>query len=243
MKTTMIKFQKIVWLLLLGALVVTSCGNDDDLPPAEASCSDGIQNGTETGVDCGGTCAPCVSEDLNLTGTLTEDRTLDPSLAYTLTNTFSVESGATLTIPAGTTITAAVQSGSETNTYIVIQKGAQINVQGTAANPVIMTSANDSAGDWGGLVIAGDATTTEGTDAIAEIGQIRYGGSNDTDNSGSINYLIIKNAGAQINAESQYNGLTLYAVGSGTTISNVATEWYFNQCLYYPYRRWFLYCC
>jgi Secretion system C-terminal sorting domain len=27
-----------------------------------ATCSDGIQNGTETGVDCGGTCAPCLGQ-------------------------------------------------------------------------------------------------------------------------------------------------------------------------------------
>ena len=68
----------------------------------------------------------------------------------------------------------------------------------------------------------GDATTTEGVDAIAEVGGFTYGGSNDADNSGSISYLIINYAGAQINAESQYNGLTLYAIGSGTTIDNVA---------------------
>jgi Secretion system C-terminal sorting domain len=28
-----------------------------------ASCSDGIQNGSETGVDCGGTCAPCAGQE------------------------------------------------------------------------------------------------------------------------------------------------------------------------------------
>jgi hypothetical protein len=30
-------------------------------PACAPGCSDGIQNGTETGVDCGGTCPPCVS--------------------------------------------------------------------------------------------------------------------------------------------------------------------------------------
>ena len=34
--------------------------------------------------------------------------------------------------------------------------------------------------------------------------------------------MVIKSAGAQINTESQYNGLTLYSVGSGTRIANVA---------------------
>lgn len=28
-----------------------------------ASCSDGIQNGSETGIDCGGTCAPCAGQE------------------------------------------------------------------------------------------------------------------------------------------------------------------------------------
>jgi hypothetical protein len=28
-------------------------------PPAEPTCSDGVQNGNETGIDCGGSCPPC----------------------------------------------------------------------------------------------------------------------------------------------------------------------------------------
>src|SRR5690606_13132125 len=66
------------------------------------------------------------------------------------------------------------------------------------------------------------ATTTEGVDAVAEVGGFIYGGTNDEDNSGSIKNLVIMGTGAQINSESQYNGLSLYAVGSGTTIENVA---------------------
>ncbi len=216
-------FRLSIGLMAITTLFLASCSSDDDGgtdPEPEATCTDGKMNGDETGVDCGGSCTPC--EDTNLTGSLSEDRTLDASKSYTLTTTFSIESGATLTIPAGTKIIANLESGDETSTYIVVQKGAKIDIQGTAANPVEMTSANEAAGDWGGLVIAGNATTTEGTDATAEVGQIIYGGTDDADNSGSISYLIIRYAGAQINPDSQYNGLTLYAVGSGTTIDNVA---------------------
>ncbi|MBD0779334.1 hypothetical protein HPE56_16165 [Maribacter sp. ANRC-HE7] len=220
MKTKILRLT--MGLMAITSLFLTSCSSDDGGtdPGAEATCSDGKMNGDETGIDCGGSCTAC--EDTNLTGSLTEDRTLDSSKTYTLTTTFSIESGATLTIPAGTKIIADVESGDETSTYIVVQKGAKIDIQGTSSNPVEMTSENESAGDWGGLVIAGNATTTEGSDATAEVGQIKYGGSTDTDNSGSISYLIIRYAGAQINPDSQYNGLTLYAVGSGTTIDNVA---------------------
>jgi hypothetical protein len=204
------------------SIILVSCSGDDNGggdPPAAATCSDGIQNGTETGIDCGGSCTACtVAEDVNLTGSQTDDRTLDPTKEYRITGTFSVEAGVTLTIPAGTVIVSDVG----TDKYIVVQKGGKIDVQGTAASPVIMTSSGESPGDWGGLVIAGNATTTEGVGAIAEVGGIVYGGSDDADNSGSISYLIINYAGAQINSESQYNGLTLYSVGSGTTIDNIA---------------------
>jgi len=210
-------------LMACCSLFLASCSSDDDGgadPAPEATCSDQKMNGDETGVDCGGSCTPC--EDTNLTGSLSENRALDAGKTYTLSTTFSIESGATLTIPAGTKIIANVENGDETSTYIVVQKGGKIDIQGTSSNPVEMTSENEAPGDWGGLVIAGNATTTEGTDATAEVGQITYGGSDDTDNSGSISYLIIRYAGAQINPDSQYNGLTLYAVGSGTTIDSIA---------------------
>ncbi len=221
MKLKSIKF--LAMFAIASSLVFVGCSSDDSEggdPPVVATCSDNQQNGDETGVDCGGSCPnSCTpTENVDLNGSLTEDRTLDASETYSLTGTYSVEAGATLTIPAGTRIVS--QTG--TDKYIVVQKGASIDIQGTAASPVVMTSTGESPGDWGGLVIAGDATTTEGVDAIAEVGGIVYGGSTDDDSSGSISYLIINYAGAQINSESQYNGLTLYSVGSGTSIDNVA---------------------
>ena len=153
-----------------------------------------------------------------LSGDISTNTTLDASVAYSLTDQLNVKSGATLTIPAGTKITA--ESG--TDVYIVVQQGAEIYVQGTRNNPVIMKSKNGNSGDWGGLVLLGNGVTTEGTGATAEVGGFIYGGTNNADSSGSISYLVIEGAGAQINAESQYNGLTLYAIGSGTALNNIA---------------------
>jgi len=195
MKTT---FKSIAVLVtLLSSLFLGSCSNED-----------GFDNGE-----------PVVTPTENkLNGNLTSNLTLNPNVSYQLTGSFSVEPGIKLTIPAGTKITASVGQ----DVYIVVKKGAQIDVQGTESNPVRMSSANSSPGDWGGLVILGDAKTTEGVDATAEVGGFIYGGNNDQDDSGSIRYLILKGAGAQIDANSQYNGLTLYSVGSGTTIENIA---------------------
>ena len=130
-----------------------------------------------------------------------------------------MEAGGKLTIPAGTKITARAGG---TDVYIAVLKGAQIDIQVTTEEPVVISSPEAKPGDWGGLTIAGAATTTEGVDAVAEVGGFIYGGTNDADNSGSIKNLVILGTGAQINSESQYNGVSLYAVGSGTTIENIA---------------------
>ncbi|WP_317041341.1 hypothetical protein [Leeuwenhoekiella marinoflava] len=189
---------KYLWIFTLGlSMAVSSCSNDDDL---------------------GGETEPPTEEDSNLTGNLTEDRELDPLVEYKITGSFIVKDGATLTIPAGTRLV----SETGTDKYIAVEQGGDIIIDGTASNPVVMTSANEQGGDWGGLVICGEATTTAGVDAEAEVGGLIYGGTDDNDDSGSINYLIINYAGAIIQAESQYNGLTLYAVGDETQISNVA---------------------
>lgn len=161
---------------------------------------------------------PTPVENTVLTGALSENRTLVATEEYAIQGAYLVKNGATLTIPAGTVLVSEVGTGN----YIAVEQGGKINIEGTSTAPVIMQTANNNPGDWGGLVICGEATTTEGVDATAEVGGLIYGGTNDADNSGSINYLIIKGAGAQINAESQYNGLSLYAVGSGTSIQNVA---------------------
>ncbi|MEX1189864.1 MAG: fibrobacter succinogenes major paralogous domain-containing protein [Bacteroidia bacterium] len=43
-----------------GTETAVDCGGPDCNPCSSSeSCSDGIQNGNETGVDCGGSCAPC----------------------------------------------------------------------------------------------------------------------------------------------------------------------------------------
>ncbi|HET8885347.1 MAG TPA: hypothetical protein VFM70_03245 [Salinimicrobium sp.] len=190
------KFQ--ILFTLLGSLFIVSCSDDNENFNDDDQGTDPVQD--------------------ELFGEITGELILNADTDYTLTGVLSVENNAALTIPAGTKITA----NAGTNIYIVVQKGGKIFVQGTATNPVRMTSQNANPGDWGGLVILGDAVTTAGINATAEVGQLVYGGTDNSDNSGSINYLIIEGAGAQINADSQYNGLSLYAVGSGTTINNIA---------------------
>ncbi len=177
--------------------------------------------------DNGGTTPPppTPTDDV-LVGSYTGTTILDASLTYTITGPVIVEAGATLTIPAGTQIKAKKGFSS----YILVQQGAKININGTADKPVTMTSAEASpkAGDWGGLIINGKAPITgydptdEDTWGKTEIANAYvYGGNDAGDNSGVISYLILEYTGAKASIDVEHNGLTLNGVGNGTKIENV----------------------
>ena len=202
MKKSIFKTLNIV-AFCFATLTFTNCGSDEPEIIIGGTDSEIIEN-LKAGI---------------MSGNLEEDFTLNSNQIYNLNASFIVESGVKLTIPAGTRI-QALDGG--TSVYIAVLKGGQIDIQGTEASPVFMASASGNPGDWGGLTICGDASTTAGANAEAEVGGFIYGGTNDADNSGSISYLVIEGTGAQINADSQYNGVSLYAVGAGTTINNVA---------------------
>ncbi len=156
----------------------------------------------------------------NLSGSITGTKTLSADITYTITGPVIVEDGGTLTIPAGTLIEA--EKGF--NSYILVLQGGKINVDGTAADPVVMTSnaANPAAGDWGGLVINGLAPLSGGSTGETEISkQFLYGGNAEGDDSGRISYLILAYTGARSSANVEHNGLTLNGVGNGTEINNV----------------------
>ena len=53
--------QKSILTLFCLTLFILSCSDDDDgiIELPDATCSDGIINGDETGIDCGGSCTPC----------------------------------------------------------------------------------------------------------------------------------------------------------------------------------------
>lgn len=95
----------------------TSCTDEDSWPKGQFTCTDGIQNGNETSVDCGGSCAPCewtvgeVPQDEDLSGLLTEDFTLTSDIIWEINGKFVVSNGATLTIESGTIIKEREGSG------------------------------------------------------------------------------------------------------------------------------------
>ena len=92
-------------------------------------------------------------------------------------------------------------------------------------------------GLWGGLIILGAATTNQPTtdnqiEGIPNTENALYGGTDDDDNSGTLRYVSIRHGGFSISGVEgdEINGLTLGAVGRGTTIDFVEVYANFDDC-------------
>ena len=150
-----------------------------------------------------------------------------------------------LTIQPGTIIRGKQTDASVTPGVLVIARGSKIHAVGTVAQPIVFTSikaenTSRSAGDWGGVVLCGNARVNLHTLSTASTGfnemkvegfvtdepngYRHFGGTNDADNSGEMSYCRIEFAGVSLNPSilnSEINGLTLGGVGSGTTLDHI----------------------
>ncbi len=196
-------------LIAATAIAFTGCGggSDDAAAPASASCD---------------------ASFVTLDSTISSDLTLDATKTYGMLGKVSVKDGVTLTIPAGTTL-----AGCTAQSFMVIEPGATINATGTLAKPIVFTSQKDAlqqstsnaAGEWGGLVIAGNAYTHYSDNKYEADESVSYGSTthaNDGESSGTLEYVVIKHTGYEVEKDKELNGLSLAGVGSGTTLKNIA---------------------
>lgn len=183
------------------------------------------------------------SPNIQKTGSITSNETWTAGNMYELVGKVVVESGVTLTIQPGTIIKGKEGSGTLASALVIAQ-GGQINAVGTPSQPIIFTSVLDNIqpgeltgtnldesdqGLWGGIIVLGYAPISAADgDVLAQIEGIpvsetygAFGGTNASDNSGTMEYISIRHGGALIGAGNEINGLTLGGVGSGTTISNI----------------------
>ena len=153
-----------------------------------------------------------------LSGTITSDVTLTANTTYRLNGAYTIEAGATLNIPEGVRIISIYDDVVD---YILVKQGAKINAVGTAENPIVMTAEQEEAGAWGGIHICGRAhTNAEGGQGSSEIGGAPYGGSDDADNSGTLQYVRLEYTGYAFDEEHEANGISFYGVGNGTTVDH-----------------------
>ncbi len=143
-----------------------------------------------------------------------------------LENKIYVKNGATLTIAPGTII----RGDKTTQGTLIVTRGSKIIADGTVNNPIIFTS-NEAAGarsegDWGGLVILGNAINNQpggkaNIEGITPSTDTEFGGTDDADNSGVIRYVRIEFAGIALQPNKEVNGITFGSVGDKTVVDNV----------------------
>lgn len=206
------------WAFGFGGGVITA--------PAE---SEGCPTGTSSITSVDG-----VTDTCEISGRITSDLTLTANNIYALSGAVFVgddkANSATLTIEAGTTI-----FGREGSDYLVVSRDSTIEAEGSASMPITFTSNQDvtgsptGAGQWGGIVLLGNAQSnkcpTDGSDCAlqvegAEEGAV-FGGTDDTDSSGTLRYVVVKHAGFEIAPDNELNGITFGAVGSGTKVEYI----------------------
>ena len=214
--------KKFALLAFAGALALASCSSDDDNNPNPPGGGGDNPDTLKTSV--------------------TTSTTLKADKVHYLNGVVFVKNNATLTIEPGTIIKGI--KGSKAT--LIVTKGAKLVAAGTVDKPIVFTSnqaANARAhGDWGGIVLVGKAkvnTTWNGVagrrvvegfsaaDRDSYKDDIIGGGDDDSDNSGTLKYVRIEYGGIPLSTEanSELNGLTFVAVGSGTTIDHIQVSY------------------
>ena len=182
----------------------------------------------------------------NLTGTNNWFRTN----TYVLNGFIYVLKNSVLNIEPGTTIRGKAGTGLSSSALFITQ-GAKIFANGTEHSPIIFCSESDDLDDpydlplwqrglWGGVVFFGKSVLNTASDVAGNAaspkydifeglpdnqvnGQFinRFGGNDDDDSSGVFRFVSIRNSSTVILPNKEVNGLSLCAVGRGTTVENV----------------------
>ncbi|NVD43401.1 hypothetical protein [Qipengyuania atrilutea] len=143
----------------------------------------------------------------------------------------------TLTIAPGVIL---VSSGSS---YLLVNRGNELQANGTAERPIIFTSLDNArgfnssvnaSGQWGGVVLNGRAPVTDCIAGGAATGTVqcerevegtltrpRYGGATPGDSSGSLQYVQIRYSGFIVADGDELQALTTGGIGSGTTLNHI----------------------
>ncbi len=211
--------NKFLFAMTIAAALFTSCGEDGT---SDIVINDNSVTNNTTNNGSGGNTGN-QSQTINLSGSYSSDLTLDAANTYIITGPTVIESGATLTIPAGMVIRAAATGA---DVYIAIAQGGKIMAEGTSSQPIVFTSGatTPNAGDWGGLILLGKAPTNvvvQGSTATSEIGNLPYGGTATDDSSGVLRFVRVEYSGGKASGQSENNGFSFYGVGNGTIVENI----------------------
>lgn len=225
---------------------ITWSSSDEKVATVDGGKVTGVAEGTATitattkSGDKTATCTVTVSEDTpaviedTLEGNITADRTISAANKNFLKGFVYVKSGATLTIEAGSVIKGISVASGERAASLIIEPGAKIIAEGTVDKPIVFTSDKEPGkrvtGDWGGLIICGNARVNRTNQPTIEGGPGTHYGNTTSDefngeSSGKLKYVRIEFAGYPLEPDKEINGLTFGGVGSGTEVEFVQVSY------------------
>ncbi|GAB4201555.1 MAG: hypothetical protein Fur0023_06220 [Bacteroidia bacterium] len=167
---------------------------------------------------------------MTITSNITTNTTWSTGQVILLSGQIFVKNNAVLTIQPGVIIRG---DKSVTGAGLFITRGSKIIAQGTPNQPIVFTSdqapGNRNIGDWGGVVIFGNASTNDAggqnyIEGLPPSPDTQYGGGsspNDNDSSGILKYVRIEFGGYAYQPNKEINGLTFGAVGRKTVVDYV----------------------
>lgn len=225
---------------------ITWSSSDEKVATVDGGKVTGVAEGTATitattkSGDKTATCTVTVSEDAaeviedTLEGNIIADRTISAANKNFLKGFVYVKSGATLTIEAGSVIKGISVAPGERAASLIIEPGAKIIAEGTVDKPIVFTSDKEPGkrvtGDWGGLIICGNARVNRTNQPTIEGGPGTHYGNTTSDefngeSSGKLKYVRIEFAGYPLEPDKEINGLTFGGVGSGTEVEFVQVSY------------------
>ena len=154
---------------------------------------------------------------------ISRDTVWHKGTTYVLDDVVYVTGKARLRIEPGVVVKGRAGSA------LVVTRHARLEARGTRNEPIVFTSARQPGtrrpGDWGGVVLLGDAPTNQGVAQIEGLDEDdprgAFGGTDPTANCGLLEYVRIEFAGYEAYVDNELNGLTLGGCGSATTIRHV----------------------
>lgn len=169
---------------------------------------------------------PYPEPDKQIPNIIDKDLLLNSDSVYLMSGDVYVTNGAILIIEAGTVI----RCQSDLPTRLIVTKSAKLIAEGNKGYPIVFTSdkapKSRRAGDWGGIVIMGNATVNSPSKVGFVAGDLEpqytvYGGDHSEEETTRLAFVRIEFAGKPYSNRNTSSGLSLFAAGNKSVVKNV----------------------
>ena len=167
---------------------------------------------------------------VTVTSNITANTTWSVGQTILITTPIYVKNNSVLTIQPG----VVIRGQKNTTASLIVTKGSQLIANGTPTAPIVFTTDQPvglrGVGDWGGVILLGKAINNNSggignIEGLPISADTEHGGTDDNDNSGSMQFVRIEYCGIVYQPNQEINGLTLGSVGRSTILDNIQVSY------------------